>query len=118
MKQLLPVAIAAALAFAPAPVAAQAASFTIINNTDIDFTAMKVRPFGSSQWLPLVVSPVPVAHGGGQGAVDFSNPDCAFDLQATLPDGRTVVWPRVILCDTKLVTLNRRANGELWVDYR
>lgn len=118
MKLLIPIALGVALAVSPAPLAAQAAGFTLVNNTDIDFTEMKVRPFGSSEWLPLVVSPVPVARSGGQGAVDFSNPDCAFDLQATLPDGRVVVWPRVNLCETKVVTLNRNASGVLWVDYR
>lgn len=118
MKQLLSIAAAAALAVSPAAGSAQAASFTLVNNTDIDFTAIKVRPFGSPEWLPLVVSPVPLPRGGGRGAVNFSNPDCAFDLQATLPDGRAVVWPRVNLCETTVVTLNRRASGDLWVDYR
>jgi hypothetical protein len=102
----------------PVPALAQASSFTLVNNTDIDFTALKARRFGTDQWLPLTVAPVPVARLGGQGAVSFSDPDCAFDLQATLPDGRQVVWPGVNLCEAKVVTLNRSASGELWVDYR
>ncbi len=97
---------------------AQAASFTLVNNTDIDFTAMKVRRFGTDQWLPLAVSPVPVRKAGGQGAVQFNDQDCAFDLQAKLPDGRLVVWSGVNLCEAKIVTLNQSASGELWADYR
>lgn len=107
-----------AVCAAPVPALAQAANFTLVNNTDIDFTSLKVRPVGEQQWKPLVVAPVPVAKSGGRGAVSFKNQDCAFDLEATLPDGRVVVWPRVNLCDTKVVTLNRNASGVLWVDYR
>jgi hypothetical protein len=101
-----------------APAFAQATNFTLVNNTTIDFTSMKVRRFGTDEWLPLVIAPVPVRKSGGQGAVEFSNQDCAFDLQATLPDGRLVVWPGVNLCDAKVVTLNQSASGQLWVDYR
>lgn len=110
--------IAALVAVAPAPVAAQAGKFTIVNNTEVSFTNMMVRRYGSQQWIPLIVNPIPLTRSGGQGAVDFSDEDCAFDLQATLPDGRVVVWSGVNLCETKVVTLNRSASGQLWVDYR
>lgn len=118
MKKILAVALGALLVASSAPSAAQATSFTLVNNTDIDFSALKARRFGTDQWLPLTVTPVPVAKSGGSGAVQFSNQDCAFDLQATLPDGRLVVWPGVNLCEAKVVTLNRSARGDLWVDYR
>jgi hypothetical protein len=118
MKRLISTALAAVLIASSAPAFAQATNFTLVNNTDIAFSAMKVRRFGTDQWLPLVVQPLPVAKSGGQGAVQFTDQDCAFDLQATLPDGRIVVWSGVNLCDAKVVTLNRSANGELWVDYR
>lgn len=109
---------AAALAAASAPLSAQSASFTLVNNTDIPFIEVKVRPFGTEQWRPLVVVPLPVAESGGRGAVDFSDPDCAFDLQATLPSGRSVVWQAVNLCEARVVTLNQTADGQLWADYR
>jgi hypothetical protein len=118
MKKLISGALCALLVAVSAPAFAQATNFTLVNNTDIDFSSMKVRRFGTDQWLPLVILPVPVAKSGGRGAVEFKNEDCAFDLQATLPDGRLVVWPGVNLCEAKVVTLNRGANGELWVDYR
>lgn len=117
MNRLLIIGISALVCAAPTPLAAQASSFTLVNKTDIDFSAMKARRVGTDSWLPLAVQPTPVAKSGGQGAVEFSNPDCAFDLQATLPDGRLVVWKGVNLCDAKVVTLNRTASGDLWVDY-
>ena len=118
MTKLLLAAIGAFLCVSPVPAFAQATNFTLVNNTDLEFAAIKARRFGTDQWLPLTVAPTPVAKSGGQGAVNFSNPDCAFDLQATLPDGRQVVWPGVNLCEAKVVTLNRSASGDLWVDYR
>jgi hypothetical protein len=118
MKKPVAFLISALAVIVPAPAVAQASSFTLVNNTNIDFTKLMVRRFGTQQWLPLAVTPVPVPKSGGRGAAQFSNPDCAFDLQASLPDGRAVVWPGVNLCDTKVVTLNRGANGELWADYQ
>lgn len=107
-----------ALLALPVPVSGQAVNFTLVNNTDIDFTELTVRRFGTTNWQPLVVRPVPVTAAGGRGSVDFSDPDCAFDLQARLPDGRMVVWSGVNLCEAKVVILNQRANGVLWADYR
>ena len=115
MKKLFPILLAALLA-SPAPAAAQAGNFTLVNATPIDMSNLSVRRFGTSEWQPLVVAPTPVAKGA-RGAATFSNEDCAFDLRATLLDGRTVIWPGVNLCQVKLVRLNQNARGELWVDY-
>jgi hypothetical protein len=118
MKTTLALAAAALLISTPIPALAQATNFAIVNNTEIDFSGLKVRRHGTDQWQPLVVVPVPVTKSGGRGAVQFTNQDCAFDLQATLPDGRIVVWPGVNLCEARVVTLNRDARGLLWVDYQ
>lgn len=119
MRTLLSFAAGALVAAAlPQPAIAQAVNFTLINNSPIDFAELMVRRFGTDQWMPLVVAPVPVPARGGQGAAQFSDPDCAFDLRARLPDGRHVVWPGVNLCEARVVILNQRANGALWVDYR
>ena len=80
MTYRIAILAAAVLAFAPTPAHAQAASFTLVNNTDVNFTGMTVRRFGTQEWVPLVVKPLPLAQSGGQGAVEFSNQDCAFDL--------------------------------------
>jgi len=81
---------------AASPAFAQAVNFTIVNNTTIAFSGLKIRRSGTDQWSPLVVAPLPVASTGGKGAVQFSDPDCAFDLSATLPDGQQVVWQDVV----------------------
>ena len=41
---------------------------------------------------------------------------CAFDIRAKV-DGAEFTWPSVNLCDVRSVTLNRRPDGTLWVDY-
>lgn len=116
MRTLIAIVAAAAFAAAPAPAPAQAGDFTIVNATGIDFTGLAVRRFGTTEWLPLVVRPVPLPNSA-RGAAVFKDEDCAFDMRATLPDGRTVVWPGVNLCQVKVVTLNQKAGGALWVDY-
>ena len=116
MRKLLPIAFAAAFVSLPTAAPAQAGNFTIVNATNIDFSGLSVRRFGTNQWLPLTVSPVPLPVAA-RGAASFKDEDCAFDLRATLPDGRTVVWPGVNLCQVKVVTLNQKAGGALWVDY-
>jgi hypothetical protein len=116
MERTIALVLAAAVALSPVPVSAQAANFTLVNATDVDMTNLSVRRFGTSNWQPLTVAPVPVAKGA-RGAVQFKEDDCAFDLRATLPDGRTVIWPGVNLCQAKVVRLRQSARGELWVEY-
>ena len=77
MNRALAVALSALAVASSASALAQATDFTLVNNTDIDFSALKARRFGTDQWQPLTVAPVPVARSGGRGAVQFSNQDCA-----------------------------------------
>jgi hypothetical protein len=106
------------LAVSPAPVPAQAASFVLVNNTDIAFTAIHARRFGTESWREVVITARPVAASGGQASAEFTDEECAFDLQATLPDGSLAVWRSVNLCEARVVTLNRTSAGQFWVDYR
>ena len=97
----------------PAPVFAGASSFSIVNAVGADISTLAIRRVGSGQWQPLGTT----APTGKAAAVTFSDPDCAFDLRATLANGATVTWTGVNLCDVKLVTLRRSAAGLAWVDY-
>jgi hypothetical protein len=111
-----PVVIISALAMglaAPAPALAGASGFAIVNAAGADISAMAIRRVGSNAWQPL-----PVAAAAGKSAsAAFSDPDCAFDLRATLAGGATVTWNGVNLCDVKLLTLRRNDAGLAWVDY-
>lgn len=97
----------------PAPALAGASSFSIVNAAGADISTLAIRRVGSTQWQPLGTS-APV---GKTAAIRFSDPDCAFDLRATLANGATVTWTGVNLCDVKLLTLRRNAAGLAWVDY-
>ena len=113
MKALLLI-IASAIALSlPAPALAGASSFSVANFAGADISGLAIRRVGSSQWKPLGVT----ASLGQAAAVAFADPDCAFDLRATLAGGATVTWSGVNLCDVKLVTLRRNAAGLAWVDY-
>jgi len=118
MKRALSLIIAAALLASGAPAVAGAGNFTIVNATGIEMTGLAARRYGTGSWEPIVITPLPIAKSGGRGAAQFRNEDCAFDLRATLPNGQTVIWPGVNLCETRVVTLNRDPNGNLWVDYQ
>lgn len=101
-------------AFAPtAPAIAGASSFAVVNAAGADMSSLSIRRVGTTRWVSLDV----VAEVGKSAPVRFANPDCAFDLQATLSNGATVIWSGVNLCDVKLVTLRRNAAGLAWVDY-
>lgn len=110
----LPLLIAAVLGLSlPTSALAGAASFAVVNGAGDNISALAIRRVGSGQWQPLGVT----AQTGKSAAVAFSDPDCAFDLRATLSGGATVTWNGVNLCDVKLLTLRRNAAGLAWVDY-
>ena len=104
---------AVALTLAPAPAFAGAGGFTVINATGAGISSLSIRRTGTDNWQPLAASPA----AGAASSVAFSDPDCAFDLQATLGSGGTAVWEGVNLCGTTKLTLRRRPSGETWVDY-
>ena len=107
-------ALAAALvAGAPSAALAGAANFTLVNATGAAMSDVSIRRYGTEEWRPLPVTPPP----GARAPVQFSDDDCAFDVRATLANGKTVVWSGVNLCETKVVALNRNESGEAWVDY-
>lgn len=113
MTRRFTILAAALFAAPPAAALAGAANFTLVNATGAAMTDVSIRRFGTEDWRPLAVSPPP----GGRAPVQFRDDDCAFDVRATLGDGKMVVWSGVNLCETKLVALNRSATGEAWVDY-
>ena len=92
---------------------AGAGNFTIVNATGRDITALAIRRFGTTAWQPLGAAP----KAGARGSVQFSDADCAFDIQGTLAGGVNAVWSGVNLCEAKSVTLNRSDSGAAWVDY-
>jgi hypothetical protein len=104
---------AALLIVVPGPAMAGAGNFTIVNATGADIRALSIRRFGTSDWQPLGAAPP----AGARGTIQFSDTDCAFDIQGTLAGGVTAVWSGVNLCEAKAVTLNRSDSGAVWVDY-
>jgi hypothetical protein len=113
MRKLFALAIAGAVASVPVPVSAGANGFSIVNKTGLNMSALTIRRYGTSDWKPLGAAPSP----SGRGSIQFTDPDCAFDIQATLQGVGNVVWSGVNLCEVKAVILNRNASGALWVDY-
>ena len=114
MKRLIALMVAASAAVGSTPAAAQGAgAFSVVNQTGLNMTDLTIRRYGTQGWKALGSAPSP----GGRTGVDFKDPDCAFDIQATLQGVGTVVWSGVNLCEVKAVILNRNASGALWVDY-
>lgn len=102
-------ALFAALVSAAGPaLAAGASNFTLVNGTGGSLGELSIRRVGTNDWKPL-------AQGAG-GSVQFSDPDCAFDIRATV-GGAPVTWGGVNLCGVKSVTLKRDAAAGAWVDY-
>jgi hypothetical protein len=107
-------AIAAfSLAFASTPALAGAGGFTVINSTGAGISSLSIRRTGTDNWQALAAAPA----SGAASSVAFSDPDCAFDLRASLAGGGTAEWGGVNLCGTSKLTLRRRPSGETWVDY-
>lgn len=89
-----------------------AGGFVLVNGTPAALGEVSIRRAGTADWKPLGSSPA----AGARGSVQFSDPDCAFDLKANVAGG-PVTWSGVNLCDVKSVTLRRDDNAGAWVDY-
>jgi hypothetical protein len=105
--------VAAALVMTPAPAFAGASGFTVINATGAGLSSLAIRRTGTDNWQPLPAAPA----AGAASSVAFTDPDCAFDLRATVAGNGTAVWSGINLCGTTRLTLRRRPSGETWVDY-
>jgi len=103
----------AALLSCAGPALAGASSFTLVNSTGAPLADLSIRRAGTQDWKPLGAAPP----AGARGAVSFSDPDCAFDLRASVPGAGPVTWTGVNLCDVKSVILNRDQTAGAWVDY-
>lgn len=108
MKRTI-VAFVAAVGFAApsAPALAGASNFMLVNGTSKGLAQVAIRRAGTNDWKPL---PAP-------GPVQFSDPDCAFDIRATVEGSGPVTWTGINLCDVKSVTLKRDETAGAWVDY-
>lgn len=105
--------LALILAGLASPAVAAVNGFQLVNQTGASLSGLALRRVGSDDWSPLAVAPA----AGARVLAPFENPDCAFDLRATLDGVGVVTWNGVNLCDVKSVTLNRDRAGRLWVDY-
>ena len=100
-------------ATAQAGLAAGASNFTLVNGTGAAIADLSIRRTGSNDWRPLGTAP----SAGARASMSFSDPDCAFDIRATVSGTGQVTWAGVNLCAVKSVTLNRDGLAGAWVDY-
>jgi hypothetical protein len=112
MDRLMLAAVLLACA-SPLPAAPGASGFTLVNRTGAPLRDLSIRRAGTNEWKPLGSAPSP----GARAAIQFQNPDCAFDIRATVPGKGPVTWAGVNLCDVKSVILNRDPSAGAWVDY-
>ena len=104
--------IAAALGLAM-PVTAQVSGFALVNNSGGALSGLSIRRVGSDEWTPLKAAPA----AGARASASFDNPDCAFDLRATIAGVGQTMWTGINLCGVKNLSLNRDSAGRSWVDY-
>jgi hypothetical protein len=99
--------LAVLLAASSSPAFAGASNFTLVDGVS-GLSDYSIRRAGTNDWKPLA--------RGSSGAVQFNDPDCAFDIKATV-GGTPVTWTGINLCGAKSVTLRRSAAAGAWVDY-
>ena len=104
--------VAIAVLAGPSPALAGASNFTLVNSTGTAISDVAIRRTTTNDWKPLGAAPSP----GARQSVQFTDPDCAFDIRAKVADSE-VVWSGVNLCEVKSVILNRNATGQAWADY-
>ncbi len=108
MKRIILMVMAAAVIASPAASAFGGASnFKLVNGTSNGLSEVAIRRAGTNDWKPL----------GQPGPVQFNDPDCAFDIRATVAGSGPVTWAGINLCDVKSVTLKRDETAGAWVDY-
>ncbi|HZC38671.1 MAG TPA: hypothetical protein VE221_08355 [Sphingomicrobium sp.] len=93
--------------------AGSASSFILVNGTSGALANVSIRRAGTNEWKALGAAPA----AGARGAVQFSDPDCAFDIRANFAGGGPVTWAGINLCDVKSVTLKKDESAGAWVDY-
>jgi len=113
MKRLQIILAAVGLFGLPQPAFAGAANFVLVNGTGQPVSNVAIRRTTTNNWTTVAAAP----GAGARANVQFSDPDCAFDIRATLAGIGEVMWSGVNLCGTKAVILNRNGKGVLWVDY-
>jgi hypothetical protein len=113
MKRLFFSIAALSLAGLPQPAMAGAADFVLVNGTGQPVTNVAIRRATTNNWTAIPAAPA----SGARANVQFTDPDCAFDIRANIAGIGDVVWTGVNLCGTKAVILNRNGKGVLWVDY-
>lgn len=106
-------ALAALLLASNGQAAAGASNFVLVNGTDVQLADLAITRSGANEWKPLAKAPPPA----GRAPVQFSNPDCAFDIRANVAGSGPVTWAGVNLCDVKSVTLKRDDSAGAWIDY-
>lgn len=112
------IAIAALLGLLAASGAAHAGApgagnFVLVNGTQVALGGLQIRRAGTQEWKALGVAP----NAGARSSMTFSDPDCAFDIQANIPGSGAVTWAGINLCGAKSVILQRDSSAGAWVDY-
>ena len=107
------IVLAASLLMTAAPAIAGATNFSLVNGTGGALSEVAIRRAGSADWKPLNGAPA----AGAATAVDFNDPDCAFDIRANVPGGGSTTWAGINLCGAKSVTLRKDEAAGAWVDY-
>ena len=92
---------------------AGASGFTLVNGTSGALADLSIRRAGTQDWKPLGGAP----QAGARAPISFTDPDCAFDIRASVPGSGAVTWAGVNLCDVKSVVLKKDPSAGAWVDY-
>ena len=108
---IAPAVLVAALASTPAT--AETRGFVLVNSTGSAIEQLAIRRVGTQDWRNLAGAP----GAGARASIDFADPDCAFDLRASVPGAGPVTWAGVNLCEVKSVVLKRDPQAGAWVDY-
>ena len=97
--------LAAAAVAAPRPI-------TIVNGTDAPLRDVAAKPQNSADWTTLA----PGLSPGARTQIMLEPDVCAYDVRGSAV-ASMLTWRGVNLCETRSVTLNRRGDGAVWVDY-